>query len=188
MAPHSSTLAWKIPWEEEPGSLQSMGSLRVRHDWATSISLFTFHFHALEKEMATHSSVFAWRIPGMWEPGGPPSMGLHRVGHDWSDLAAAAYSFSIIGFKKYNQSDFGVGHLVMSMCRIFSCVGKECLLWPVDSLGKTVSLCPTSFCTPKPNLPVTAGISWLPTFAFQSPMMKRTSLLGVSSRRSCRSS
>ena len=42
----------------------------------------TFHFHALEKEMATHSSVLAWRIPGMGEPGGLPSMGLHRVGHD----------------------------------------------------------------------------------------------------------
>ena len=51
---------------------------------------FTFHFHALEKEMATHSSVFAWRIPGMGEPGGLPSVGLHGVGHDWSDLAAAA--------------------------------------------------------------------------------------------------
>ena len=50
---------------------------------------FTFHFHALEKEMATHSSVLAWRIPGMGEPGGLPSMGSHRVGHDWSDLAAA---------------------------------------------------------------------------------------------------
>ena len=49
---------------------------------------FTFHFHALEKEMATHSSVLAWRIPGMGEPGGLPSMGSHRVGHDWSDLAA----------------------------------------------------------------------------------------------------
>ena len=50
-----------------------------------------------------------------------------------------------------------------------------------------VSLCPASFCTPRPNLPVTPGISWLPTFAFQSPIMKRTSFLGVSSRRSCRS-
>ena len=45
-------------------------------------SSFTFHFHALEKEMATHSSVLAWRIPGTGEPGGLPSMGLHRVGHD----------------------------------------------------------------------------------------------------------
>ena len=51
---------------------------------------FTFHFHALEKEMATHSSVLAWRIPGTGEPGGLPSMGSHRVGHDLSDLAAAA--------------------------------------------------------------------------------------------------
>ena len=53
---------------------------------------FTFHCHALEKEMATHSSVLAWRIPGMGEPGGLLSMGSHRVGHDWSDLAAAAAS------------------------------------------------------------------------------------------------
>ena len=51
---------------------------------------FTFHFHALEKEMATHSSVLAWRIPGMGEPGGLPSMGSHRVRHDWRELAAAA--------------------------------------------------------------------------------------------------
>ena len=51
---------------------------------------FTFHFHALEKEMAAHSSVLAWRIPGTGEPGGFPSMGSHRVGHDWSYLAAAA--------------------------------------------------------------------------------------------------
>ena len=51
---------------------------------------FTFHFHALEKEMAAHSSVLAWRIPGMREPGGLPSLGSHRIGHDWSDLAEVA--------------------------------------------------------------------------------------------------
>ena len=80
MAPHSSTLAWKIPWTEEPGRLQSMG---VRKSWTRlSDFTFTFHFHALEKEVATHSSVLAWRTPGMAEPGGLPSMGLHRVGHD----------------------------------------------------------------------------------------------------------
>ena len=61
-----TTLAWKIPWTEEPGRLQSMGSLGVT---------FTFHFHALEKEVANHSSVLAWRIPGTGEPGGLPSMG-----------------------------------------------------------------------------------------------------------------
>ena len=55
-----------------------------------SVFTFTFHFHALEKEMATHFSVFAWRIPGTAGPGGLPSMGSHRVRHDWSDLAAAA--------------------------------------------------------------------------------------------------
>ena len=55
---------------------------------------FTFHFHALEKEMATHSSVLARRIPGTGEPGGLPSMGLHRVGHDCRDLAAAAAASS----------------------------------------------------------------------------------------------
>ena len=87
MAAHSSTLAWKIPWMEEPGRLQSMGSWRVRQDCDFT---FTFHFHALEKEMATHSSVLAWRIPGTVEPGGLPSVGSHRVGHDWSNLAAAA--------------------------------------------------------------------------------------------------
>ena len=80
MAPHSSTLAWKIPWMEEPGRLQSMGSLKSQ----TRLSnlTFTFHSHALEKEMATHSSVLAWTIPRMGEPGGRPSMGSHSVGHD----------------------------------------------------------------------------------------------------------
>ena len=66
MAPYSSILAWKIPWVEEPGGLQSVGLRRV----------------GLEKEMATHSSVLAWRIPGTGEPGRLPSMGSHRVGHD----------------------------------------------------------------------------------------------------------
>ena len=80
MAPHSSTLAWEIPWTEEPGRLQSIGMLRVRH--GLSNFTFTFHFPALEKEMATHSSALAWRIPGMVESGGLLSMGSHRVGHN----------------------------------------------------------------------------------------------------------
>ena len=77
MAPHSSTLAWKIPWTEEPGGLQSRGC-----EESDTTERLPFHFHALEKEMATHSSVLAWRVPGTWEPGGLPSMGSHRVGHD----------------------------------------------------------------------------------------------------------
>ena len=78
MAPHSSTLAWKIPWTEEPGRLQAMGG---REESDTTERLH-FHFHTLEKEMATHSSVLACRIPGPGEPGGLPSMGSHRVGPD----------------------------------------------------------------------------------------------------------
>ena len=91
MAPHFSTLAWKIPWTEEPSRLQSMGSLRVGHDWATSLLLFTF-MHWRRK----------WQpAPGKCScltagPGGLPSMGSHRVGHDWSDLAAAATARKVI--------------------------------------------------------------------------------------------
>ena len=80
MAPHSGTLAWKIPWMEEPGRLQSKGV--TESQIGLSDFTFTFHFQALEKEMATHSSVLAWRIPWMEEPGGLQSMGSHRVGHD----------------------------------------------------------------------------------------------------------
>ena len=87
MAPDSSTLAWKIPWTEEPGRLQFTGLQKVGHDWVTSLSLFTF-MHWRRKWQPTH--VLAWRIPGTGETGGLPSMGLRRVRHDWSDLAAAA--------------------------------------------------------------------------------------------------
>ena len=91
MAPHSSSClenpmdggAW---WAAVHG---------VARGWTRlSDFTFTFHFPALEKEMATHSSVLAWRIPGMGEPGGLLSMGSHRVGHDWSGLAAAANRFA----------------------------------------------------------------------------------------------
>ena len=82
MATHSSTLAWKIPWMEEPGRLQSVGCWVAKSQTQLSNFPFTFHFHALEKEMAPHSSVLAWRIPGTGEPGGLLSMGSHRVGQD----------------------------------------------------------------------------------------------------------
>ena len=64
MATHSGILAWRIPWTELLGGLQSMGVAR------------------LEEEMATHSRILAWRIPGTGEPGGLPSLGSHRVRHD----------------------------------------------------------------------------------------------------------
>ena len=132
MVTHSNILAWRIPWTEEPGRLQSIGWHTVGHNfsegngtplqysclenpmdrgawWATvhrvaksrtrlSSFTFTFHFHALEKEMAAHSSILAWRIPGTGEPGGLPSMGSHRVGYDWSDLAEATWHAHMILF------------------------------------------------------------------------------------------
>ena len=84
MAPHSSTLAWKNSMDGGAWKAAVHGVAKSR----TRLSdlTFTFHFHALEKEMATHSSVLAWRIPETGEPGGLPSLGLHRVGHDRSDL------------------------------------------------------------------------------------------------------
>ena len=87
MAPHSSTLAWRIPWTEEPGRLQSMGSLRVRHDWETSLSLSCIgegNGNPLQCSCLENP-----RDGGAWWEA---VMGSHRVGHDWSDLAAAEYS------------------------------------------------------------------------------------------------
>ena len=81
MAPHSSTLAWRIPWTEEPGGLYV--GRGVAKSWKRlSDFIFTFQFHALEKAMAPHSSVLALRIPGTGEPGGLPSVGSLRVRHD----------------------------------------------------------------------------------------------------------
>ena len=101
-------ISWRRQWYPTPVLLP-----RKSHGWRSLVGCspwgrssliqlsnftFTFHFHALEKEMTTHSSVLAWRIPGTGEPGGLPSMGSHRVGHDWSDLAAAAGISSLVGF------------------------------------------------------------------------------------------
>ena len=102
MATHSSILAWRIPWTEEPGGLQSTGSQRVGHDWVTSLSLslvaqMVKHLSTmretwvqslgwediLEKEVATHSSILAWKIPWTEEPGRLQSMGSQRVRYNW---------------------------------------------------------------------------------------------------------
>ena len=80
MAPHSSTVAWKNPMDG--GAWWATVHAVPKSQTRLSNFTFTFHFHALEKEMATHSSVLARRIPGTAEPGGLPSMGSHRVGHD----------------------------------------------------------------------------------------------------------
>ena len=93
---------WRRQWHPTPVLLPGQSHHRgawwaavhgvTRSQTRLSDFTFTFHFHALEKEMATHSSVLAWRIPETGEPGGLPSMGLHRVGHDWSDSAGSSWS------------------------------------------------------------------------------------------------
>ena len=90
MAPHSSTLAWKIPWTEEPGGLQSMGSLRVRHDWGTSLSLFTFMHWRRKWQPTLVSCLENHRDRGAWWAA------IYEVAQSWthwSDLAAAADAF-----------------------------------------------------------------------------------------------
>ena len=88
MAPHSSTLAWKIPWAEEPGRVQSMGSRRVGHDWVTSLSLFTFM--QWRRKWQPTPVFLPGESQGQGSLVGCRLIGLHRVGHDWSDLAPAA--------------------------------------------------------------------------------------------------
>ena len=122
--------------------------------WLSNFTL-TFHFHALEKEMATHSSVLAWRIPGTGEPGRLPSMGSHRVGHNWSDLAAAAATgFSVLAI----------------VCRESSSIRKSCsiLLWPVmlKCWVNRVWLLPNAFTAhgSKLEMPMSLVYLWSPSF------------------------
>ena len=115
MAPHSSTLAWKIPWMEEPGKAAVHGV--AEGQTRLSDLTFTFHFHALETAMATHSSVLAWRIPGTGEPGGLPSMESHRVGNNWSDLAAAAGTKAYFHNKIIFQCYYKPNYMCISVCK-----------------------------------------------------------------------
>ena len=87
LAPNSSTSAWKIPWMEEPSGLQSTGSLRVGHDWATSLSLFTLmHWRRKWQPTPVFLPEESQGLGSWWAA----SLGSHRVGHNWSNLAAAA--------------------------------------------------------------------------------------------------
>ena len=145
MAPHSSILAWKIPWMEEPGRLQSMGSLRVGHDWATPLSLYCF-LHWRSKWQPT--PVF---LPGESQGWGSllESMGSHRVGHDWSDLAAAAAAESMIC----------VDHIVEGFAPSFAAkISSTSSVTPVKcNLKKKKNL----FLAPNSNLGEKSTVLWI---------------------------
>ena len=102
---------------------------------------FTFHFHALEEEMATHSSVLAWRIPGMGEPGGLLSMGSRRVGHDWNDLAAAAACMKCsLGVSNFLEEISSLSHSVVFLY-FFALISEEgFLISPCYSLELCVQM------------------------------------------------
>ena len=127
-------------------SVQSLSRVRLfatpwiaaeSRTWLSDFA-FTFHFHALEREMATHSSVLAWRIPGMGEPGGLPSIGSHRVGDDWSDLAAATavnVGNLISGTSAFSKSSLNIWKFMVHVLLkpglenfeyYFACMWDEC--------------------------------------------------------------
>ena len=106
---------------------------------------FTFHLHALEKEMATHSSVLAWRIPGTGEPCGLPSMGSHRVGHDWSDLAAAAVCWNFSG----GLLDMYKGSVISEWLSISVCRGSRANQKELEPVHQPIRVrTETEVCTP----------------------------------------
>ena len=118
---------------------------------------FTFHFHALEKEMATHSSVLVWRIPGMAEPGGLPSMGSHRVRHDWSDLAAAAAGSLLKQSEEITAPETGKPLLFWKLSPVFALNPLFCC-----SVSKS---CPTLSDPMDCSMPGFSVLHCLPEFA-----------------------
>ena len=148
MAPHSSTLAWKIPRVEKPVRLQSMGSRRVGHNWATSLSRIG------EGNGNPLQCSFAWRIPGTGEPGGLPSMGSHRVGHDWSDLAVAVAN-----------TDYGIHNIYLACDALLPPSNKPSMIWFMYSSSGESSLSP----------PILGRDRYVPVAALGTPLAKKWS-------------
>ena len=119
MAPHSSTLAWKIPWVEEPGRLQSMGSLRVRHDWATSLSLFTFIHWRRKWQPTPVSCLENPRDGGAWWAA------VYGVAQSWMRLKRLSSSSSVIAFVIFKW--------------LFNPKKKKPLIYSLCKLGKTTN-------------------------------------------------
>ena len=128
MAPHSSTLAGKIPWMEEPGGLQFMGSLRVQHDWAISLSLLLFTFMHWRRKWQPTPVFLPGESQGQGSLIGCHLLGSHRVGHDWRDLAAAAAAIYYMNVQMY----IICFTLLMDICCFFSSsfdIGRIRLTW-----------------------------------------------------------
>ena len=126
--------------------------------WLSDFTL-TFHFHALEKEMAIHSSVLAWRIPGTEEPSGLPSMGSHRVGQDRSNVAAAAATANLITKRQKSP---------MQSSSLFNSFYKH-LLWPLVAFISTATILAQDFSHP-------FNTHWAPTICFAKCSMPSTML------------
>ena len=168
MHPTPVLLPGKIPWTEEPGRLQSMGTL----SWTRlSDFAFTFHFHASEKEMAAHSNILVWRIPGMGEPGGLPSLGLHRVGHDWSSLAAVAAMMFISLASTRLTATFQFSCSVMSNSLQLHGLQHARFSCPSSSPGACSNSCPLSWwCHPTISssvIPFSSSLQSFPALASQ---------------------
>ena len=147
MAPHSNTLAWKNPM----GGGAWKAAVHGVTEGQTRLSdfTFTFHFHALEKEMAIRSGILAWRIPGTGEPGGLLSMEWHKVGHDWNDLAAIHKSLHYLT-SILTQGGEG-GHLFRLTCSIVLWGGRNTAnkyhwhVWEVCTVSGPHWVCPHSW-------------------------------------------
>ena len=134
---------------------------------------FTFHFHALEKEMVTHSSVLAWRIPGMGEPGELPSMGLHRVGHDWSDLAVGRWR--ALGLFLLGALVFPSGGLVFQLvCRFhrYWAYSSKSTVRPKTESCFQDRACSVSFFLGNTNLDWTVLFRWRNRFRRFCPWLR----------------
>ena len=165
MATHSSVLAWRIPGMEEPGGLPSMGSHRVGHDWRDLTAVAAAYLNGLVVFSTFFNFSLNLAIRSSWaEPQSAPGLVfadcIERL-HLWLQRIESTW------FQCGPSGDVHVQSLLLCCWkRVFAMTSEF-------SWQNSISLCPASFCTPRPNLPVTPGVSWLSTFAFGSPMMKR---------------
>ena len=165
-------------WTGRPGVLRFMGSRRVGHDWVTELNWTELNSPVVFPDQIRSD-----------QPLSPVRLRSEFYNEEFMIWATVSSQSCFTWLYRASPSSAAKNiinlisvltmYLVMSMCRVSCVAGRGCLIWPWRSLGKTlVSLYPASVWTPRPKLPVTRRISWLPTFAFQSPTLKKTSFFG----------